>query len=68
MISDKVNVINVKVVSGGFENYEVTVNVKEKVLHDFLNYIDKYRREVKDKNNSDILLGVLWLSVLFVSW
>jgi len=59
MISDKVNVINVKVVSGGFENYEVTVNVKEKVLHDFLNYIDKYRREVKDKNNSDILLGVL---------
>lgn len=51
MINDKVNVISAKMVAGNFENYEVTVNVKGEFLHDFLNYIDKYRIEVRNAEN-----------------
>lgn len=59
MINDKVNVIGVRVAGGGFENYEVSVNVKEKFLHDFLNYIDRYRTEGRERDNSDIFSGTL---------
>lgn len=51
MINDKVNVISAKMVAGCFENYEVTVNVKGELLHDFLNYIDKYRTAVRNMEN-----------------
>lgn len=61
MINDKVNVISAKMVAGCFENYEVTVNVKGELLHDFLNYIDKYRTAVRNMEN------ILWLSALSVS-